>query len=191
MIFKSILSILMVAFLIWASNLSMQAPVEPSSPKGAIQAVTPEDSLSGEQRLYVKAIVSGYKTSKALAEEVVKVTWEEATLQGIDPVLVLKVIAQESKFVPDVISPSGDIGLMQINTHWKKDEIRRAGGIHKAMVVKTNLKIGIKALADSLKQEQTLHEGLRRYNGLDKPKGVYASQVLKHSALLEGFRASI
>lgn len=188
MIFKSALVILLLAVSVWFSNLfEFTSPSESPLPP----APQVSSTLSGEQQVYVEAITKGYKTSRELAEQVVTTTWVESAVHGIDPVLVLKVIAQESRFDPEVVSPSGDIGLMQINTRWKKEEIRRAGGVHKAMEVKTNLKIGIKVLAEALRQESTLDEGLRRYNGKDKPKGIYASQVLRHSASFEGFRASI
>lgn len=65
---------------------------------------------------------------------------------NIDPQVVMGVIESESSFRPNVISKTGDVGLMQLNLKVYKKYTKK-----QLLDVKTNLYLGIKHLSEAKK----------------------------------------
>jgi len=95
--------------------------------------------------------------------EILKHVHRESTRVGLDPELVLAVIAVESNFDRFAISRAGAQGLMQVMPFWL-DEIGRPGD--NLFHVRTNLRLGCTILRYYLDQERgDLPRALARYNG--------------------------
>mgnify|MGYP001027614332 CR=1 FL=1 len=102
---------------------------------------------------------------------------------GVDYDIVLAVMAVESDFKADIISDTGDWGIMQINKvnhSWLADM-----GLTNMLDARQNIKAGVYILADSLdRYEGDYYDALRAYNcgvsGANRGGGKsYADKVLK------------
>ncbi len=88
---------------------------------------------------------------------------------GIDPLLVLSVVREESRFDSDARSPAGALGLMQLmpKTAYRFD---------------TKLKVGIDNSHDILNTKNNLHVGTYYLSRLVKEFGSYTSAVAAYNA---------
>jgi soluble lytic murein transglycosylase-like protein len=89
----------------------------------------------------------------------------EATLTGVDPLLVLALITVESHFDPLAVSAAGALGLMQLREPTLRAEAHRAGlpaGDPRDMV--GNVRAGIRYLSRLLSQFPGLDVALMAYN---------------------------
>ncbi len=87
----------------------------------------------------------------------------------IDPLIVLSIIREESRFDPEAISPAGALGLMQLMPF----TARRFDSI---------LKLDIKDTYDILDIEKNLHIGIFYLNSLIKEFGSYAYAIAAYNA---------
>ncbi|MNE65343.1 lytic murein transglycosylase [compost metagenome] len=104
----------------------------------------------------------------------------------LDPLLVLAVIAIESRYNPLAESHVGAQGLMQVMTSVHTDKYENFGGKLAAFDPVTNLRVGVKVLKDAIARAGSVEGGLRHYVGAANlpSDGGYAAKVLaEHSRL--------
>lgn len=70
---------------------------------------------------------SAYLTDTFLSEECQAACRKAAARYGLDPYLLMAMVEKESSGDPDVESPDGDIGLLQVNPKWHLDRMERMG----------------------------------------------------------------
>lgn len=105
---------------------------------------------------------------------------------GIDPLLVLAVIAVESRFNPIAESDYGARGLMQVVARFHPDKVPAPNGDRALLDPWTNILVGTRILREYLDRTGNLETALQMYGGAseDAERG-YAKKVL---AELERFR---
>jgi len=102
---------------------------------------------------------------------------------GIDPLLLLSVIAIESSFNPYAESGVGAQGLMQVMSKIHSDKFSDFGGTRAALEPLANIKVGAMVLKDCITRGGSLATGLRLYNGSTSPDdGGYGAKVLAERA---------
>ena len=79
---------------------------------------------------------------------------------GLDPLLVLAVIAVESRFNPIAESGMGAKGLMQIIPRFHLDKLRAAGGEDAVFDPESNILVGARILQEYVYRTGTLDAGL-------------------------------
>ncbi len=93
---------------------------------------------------------------------------EIAPKYGIDPYLLLSLIREESRFDPEVSSPAGAIGLMQLMpstaTHTAKGLKLRVNGKESLRDVELNIMLGTHYLNGLLNQFNSVSAALAAYN---------------------------
>ncbi|HUE31247.1 MAG TPA: transglycosylase SLT domain-containing protein [Verrucomicrobiae bacterium] len=88
-----------------------------------------------------------------------------ARAHGVDPLLVLAVIRQESRFEPEAVSSAGARGLMQLLPATAR-QLAPAGAAPALEDVATNIDLGTRLLARLLRQyEGAVVKALAAYNG--------------------------
>ncbi|MCX7946185.1 MAG: transglycosylase SLT domain-containing protein [Hydrogenophilus sp.] len=115
----------------------------------------------------------------------------EAKRYGIDPLLVVAVIAVESEFDPQAVSHQGALGLMQVMPKWHLDRVdeRVIGEAEERHLFDPgiNISVGAELLAEALERHKSLEQALQYYNGATKDRGRrYARKVLSMYKRLHG-----
>jgi soluble lytic murein transglycosylase-like protein len=121
-----------------------------------------------------------YRINPEAAEEMVSTAYLAGEQVGLDPVLVLAVIAIESSFDPNAVSVAGAKGLMQIIPRYHEDKLEEHGGSGAVRDPLINVLVGTRILEQYIRGTGSLEAGLQRYNGaLSDQSSRYASKVLR------------
>jgi len=100
--------------------------------------------------------------------------YEAGAKYNVDPLLILSVMAIESGFKYNAISPTGPIGLLQIAASWHRDKTTSVA----LFDPKHNINVGTQILREYSDKSMTDVETLLRYNGSLGKAPVYAVKVL-------------
>jgi Transglycosylase SLT domain len=137
-------------------------------------------ALPREQANVARWIARRYKVAPEPISALVKEAWSIGQRAGLDPTLILAIMAVESSFNPFAQSPVGAQGLMQVMTRVHDDKYDAFGGTHAAFDPISNLRVGVQVLKECIQRAGSVHEGLRYYVGaaLLDDDGGYAARVM-------------
>jgi soluble lytic murein transglycosylase-like protein len=119
--------------------------------------------LDANQLALVQAIRSKYRLAPEPLNALILEVYDLANRASLDPTLILAVIGVESNYNPFANSPTGAKGLMQVLPDIHAEEFAPFGGNMAIFDPKTNLRIGVKILKESILLSGSLQEGLRLY----------------------------
>ncbi|WP_153109194.1 transglycosylase SLT domain-containing protein [Propionivibrio limicola] len=103
----------------------------------------------------------------------------------IDPLLIVAIIAIESRFNPFAESSMGARGLMQIIPRFHLDKLPEGESEQGLLDPVLNVKVGVHILEEAIRRRGGLVPGLQSYSGSSDASGSYASKVLAEKARLE------
>jgi len=148
-------------------------------------AANPSD-LPREQANVALWIARKYRVAPEPVAALVAEAYETGKANGVDPTLVLAVIAVESSFNPFAQSSVGAQGLMQVMTSVHSDKYEYFGGQYAAFDPKTNLRVGVQVLREYISRTGSVEAGLRWYVGAANlpSDGGYVEKVLAEHARL-------
>ena len=154
----------------------------------AVQRATAADPsrLTREQAAVAKWLSRRYKVAPEPLSALVQEAWTIGQRAGLDPTLILAIMAIESSFNPFAQSPVGAQGLMQVMTRVHDDKYEAFGGTHAAFDPISNLRVGVQVLKECIARAGSLQDGLRYYVGaalLDSDGG-YVGRVLSEQGYL-------
>lgn len=155
---------------------------EPSTPP-----LVPAAAAAGPSRadLLAGVVARRYKVAEGAAMSVVGAAFREGARHNLDPMLILAVIAVESRFNPIAASEQGALGLMQIVPRFHMDKIAPVG-LPSILLPDTNIEIGTRILKDSIQRGGSDAAGLQLYNGaFEDETRAYANRVLNERRRLE------
>jgi Transglycosylase SLT domain len=154
----------------------------------AIARATASDpkALSRQQALVATWLSRRYHVAPEPVSRLVQEAWTVGQKAGLDPTLILAIMAIESSFNPFAQSSVGAQGLMQVMTQLHNDKYEAFGGNHAAFDPVTNLRVGVQVLKECISRAGNLETGLRFYVGAANlvDDGGYAGKVLGEQALL-------
>lgn len=152
-----------------------------SEPDAVARATaTDPRGLTKEQAAVAHWISRRYRVAPEPISRLVQEAWQVGQRAGLDPTLILAIMAVESSFNPFAQSSVGAQGLMQVMTKVHDDKYVAFGGNHAAFDPVTNLRVGVQVLKECIARAGSLEAGLRYYVGaanLDDDGG-YAGKVL-------------
>ena len=148
-------------------------------------AADPRD-LTQQQQAVAQWIARRYRVAPEPVSRLVQEAWTVGQRAGLDPTLILAIMAVESSFNPFAQSSVGAQGLMQVMTRVHPEKYQRFGGEHAAFDPVSNLRVGVQVLKDCIARAGSLEAGLRHYVGAANfaDDGGYGGRVLaEHSHL--------
>ena len=97
---------------------------------------------------------------------------------GVDPALILSVMAIESRFNPFAESPMGAKGLMQVIPKFHMDKFDKLGGKDAVLNPVANIKVGALILQDYIRRFGGVEAGLKAYSGATGDDYGYPNKVI-------------
>jgi soluble lytic murein transglycosylase-like protein len=182
------------------SEEPIPAAIDPNFTPGPADASA--DTAWIDALLQLRAPDLGRRERAAVATQVASAS----DLHGLDPLVVLSIIAQESRFDPDARGVRSAVGLMQIRPFVARDVARRHHipwhGESTLLDPAQNVAIGTAYLGEILQQFGDLELALAGYNmgpyRLQRmlargaaPEGEYLGRILTHYADLAGLAAAL
>jgi hypothetical protein len=132
-----------------------------------------------EQDLVASYLARRYRVAQEPVSELVKAAFDTGREVGLDPLLLLSVMAIESGFNPYAESGVGAQGLMQVMSKVHSDKFQYFGGESAALDPLANIKVGALVLKDCIARGGTLPGGLRLYVGSSsQDDGGYGAKVM-------------
>ena len=171
-------------------DLSMLMATPELISKNAEQETVAETSTTSNSQKFIgdqrqQALVTNwlskrYRVANDAIDMLVSASYLTAKDTKLDPLLILSVIAIESRFNPFSESPVGAQGLMQVMSRVHKDRFNELGGIKAALNPVANIKVGAMILRDCIKAAGSIEGGLKRYVGAtdNESDGGYGNLVL-------------
>ena len=147
------------------------------SPQHPLQAET----IQRDRRLQALAnhLARRYRVAPEPIEELVHAAFAAGRLTQLDPLLILAVIAIESRFNPIAESDYGARGLMQVVPRFHLEKLAGHGGEATLLEPHTNILVGTRILDEYIARTGSLEAGLQLYAGAaDDPARGYAQRVL-------------
>lgn len=127
-----------------------------------------------------------YKVSQDLTLEFVQIAHAEAARVNLDPLLIMAVIAVESRYNPIAESVVGAKGLMQIIPKFHGDKLAEFGGEKAVFDPASNIRVGTRILREYLSRTGNLGIALQMYAGaLGDDNDTYTNKVLNEKQRLQ------
>lgn len=154
----------------------------------AIQRATATDpsALSRQQAAVAYWIARRYSVAPEPISRLVQEAWDVGQRVGLEPTLVLAIMAIESGFNPFAQSHVGAQGLMQVMTGIHREKYEVFGGRNAAFDPVTNLRVGVQVLKDCIRRAGSVEGGLKYYVGAANMThdGGYGAKVLAEQGFL-------
>jgi len=126
-----------------------------------------------------RTIASRYRVAYTATGVLVNTAYVVGERYGLDPVLILAVMAIESRYNPLAESHVGAQGLMQVMARVHKEKLAPFGnGDGLVLDPVVNIYVGGQILRDCIRRRKTLALGLACYVGAVGPDGGYGAKVL-------------
>jgi soluble lytic murein transglycosylase-like protein len=159
-----------------AGALSFVQPGSAPAPQASLSV----PQLSGGELRVAKFIEHRYQIAIDAAEQLTTMAEDVGKSVGLDPMLLLAVMAIESRFNPLAESPGGAKGLMQIIPQYHRQRVIQLGAAAEDVLKPwINVLVGAQILREYVDRAGSIDAGLQWYNGTatDQTRS-YAQRVL-------------
>ncbi|MCS6766252.1 MAG: lytic transglycosylase domain-containing protein [Candidatus Protistobacter heckmanni] len=136
-----------------------------SSLFAAQSAVVPAALKSKQESAVVAYVARKYRVASAPTGQLVRAAFQVGQEYGVDPLLIVAVMAIESGFNPYAESVMGAQGLMQIMTRVHEEKYANLGGVKAAFTPEANIRVGVQILKDYVQRAGSVEGGLKMYVG--------------------------
>lgn len=133
--------------------------------EGISLLVSNADAENPEHRTLAAYLSRRYRVAQDATEQLVGTAYQAGVRTGVDPLLILAVIAVESRFNPIAESVVGAKGLMQVIPRYHQDKLDALGGEESVFDPMTNIMVGARILKEAVRRGGGLMPGLQLYNG--------------------------
>jgi soluble lytic murein transglycosylase-like protein len=139
-----------------------------------------------EQRAVTEFIAKRYRVAQDAAAGFVATAYQAGGAWKVDPLLILAVVAVESRYNPVAESHMGAKGLMQVIAKFHPEKLVEHGGESALLDPNVNIQVGAQILREYLRRFGETETALQMYAGaFDEPNSSYAFMVLAERARLE------
>ena len=156
---------------------------------GSIHTPGTETAREREQRAVTEYIARRYRVAEEAIAGYVATAYYAGAVHSVDPILVLAVMAIESRYNPVAESVMGAKGLMQVIPKYHLEKLSHHGGEQALLDPEVNILVGTQILREYHRRLGDLESSLQMYAGaLDDPTSQYSAKVLAERARLEYLR---
>jgi soluble lytic murein transglycosylase-like protein len=143
-----------------------------------------------EQRAVAEFIARRYRVAESASTTFVSTAYRAGHEFSVDPLLILAVMAIESRYNPVAESSMGARGLMQIIPKYHQEKLLEHGGETALLDPEVNIQVGAQILREYMRRFGETETALQYYAGaLDEPTAQYSGKVLAEKARLKQFLA--
>jgi soluble lytic murein transglycosylase-like protein len=118
-----------------------------------------------QQELVTNWLSKRYRVAADATDMLVSAAYLTANEMKLDPLLILSVMAIESRFNPFAESPVGAQGLMQVMSKVHRDKFEDHGGLKAALDPVANIRVGSRILKEYVTRGGSIEAGLKLYVG--------------------------
>ena len=171
-------------------ELVAEAAAEPSAVTGGTADPAVVETLQErEQRALAEFISRRWRIAETAATTFVSAAYRAGKRYSVDPVLILSVMAIESRYNPVAESVVGAKGLMQIIPKYHLEKLLDHGGEDALLDPEVNIQVGAQILREYYRRLGDQEAALQMYAGaFDEPTGRYAAKVFEERMRLEPVR---
>jgi soluble lytic murein transglycosylase-like protein len=145
-----------------------------------------DDADTQKYRALANYVSRKYRIAPDVTEQFVGAAYDAGRQVGLDPLLILAVMAVESRFNPVAESLMGAKGLMQVIPKHHLDKLLEHGGEDAVLDPMINIALGARILKEYVRRTGSLEAGLQFYNGaLADPSSQYAQKVFAEKERLQ------
>ena len=145
-----------------------------------------DDADTQKYRALANYVSRKYRIAPDVTEQFVGAAYDAGRQVGLDPLLILAVMAVESRFNPVAESLMGAKGLMQVIPRHHLDKLLEHGGEEAVLDPMINIALGARILKEYVRRTGSLEAGLQFYNGaLADASSQYAQKVLAEKERLQ------
>ena len=172
----------------WSNPFAVPAVVA----AGTIQAPVTLGAHEREQRAVTEFIARRYRVSELAVASFVSAAYRAGAQYSVDPLLILAVMAVESRYNPVAESVTGAQGLMQVIPKFHLEKLLDHGGEYALLDPEVNIAVGAQILREYQRRFGDTETALQMYAGaFDEPTSQYANKVLAEKARLEVLRQKL
>lgn len=169
------------------SESSEASSAEPLAQPDAPAVVAAPVQDNSRYRALSEFLAKRYRVSQAFTLDLVTIAHTAGKQVGLDPLLIIAVMAVESRFNPIAESTFGAKGLMQVIPRFHSDKFREAGGEKYAVFdPQTNILVGAQILKEYIGRTGSLSSALQLYVGSSNDEDdSYLSKVITEKERLQ------
>ncbi len=146
--------------------------------------------LEREQQAVAEYIARRYRVADDAIAGFVALAYRAGEAYRVDPLLILAVMAIESRYNPVAESVMGARGLMQVIAKYHPEKLEPHGGDQALLEPAVNIRVGAQILREYQRRFGDTETALQMYAGaLDEPTSQYATKVFAEKARLDALRA--
>jgi soluble lytic murein transglycosylase-like protein len=161
-------------------------PVQVGTPSAGGEEVVLNPAEETRYRALSAFVANRYRVSQVVAYDLIRVAHRTGSQLQLDPLLIIAIIAIESRFNPIAESVAGAKGLMQIIPKYHTDKLLEFGGEDAVYDPAANIQVGARILKDYLRMTGNLGSALQMYNGaLADTEDHYSNRVLNEKNRLQ------
>jgi len=132
-----------------------------------------------EQRAVTEFIAKRYRVAEQAITGIVSSAYRWGAEHRVDPLLILAVVAVESRFNPLAESVFGAKGLMQVLPKYHREKLSQHGGETALLEPDVNIRVGTQILREYLRRSGETEGALQMYlGGADEAASLYTGKVL-------------
>jgi hypothetical protein len=165
---------------------SVPVPAASDGERHAAADVALMQAEEGRYRALSEFVARRYRVSQDVAFDLVTLAHGAGLQLQLDPLLIIAVIAVESRFNPIAESRAGAKGLMQIIPKYHGDKLEEFGGEQAVFEPSANIHVGAMILKEYLRRTGNLGIALQMYAGaLGDDEDQYTRKVLNERYRLQ------
>ncbi len=141
-------------------------------------APAPVPELTPDLQRVKSYVAKRYQVSAVALEPLLMSAQKNGRSEGVDPLLLVAVMAIESRFNPFAESPVGAQGLMQVIPKFHPDKVDVKTNNKAMFDPDTNIRVGAKVLKEYIRTTGSLERALEQYGGGSEGTSTYATKVI-------------